>query len=211
MPARVTTTRNVQLADHEGVVLAGAFLSQSGDGANGFLTCATGFYQHGSVSWNTFFSWLDLLFDTTDPWIIVGGGRFTSEQYFPTEAVVLSGKYVLLAPGRISLAYWPLSHELDRHPCLLDHSPLRIKLVSTQARRRQGVSSRVRKGEINLQHARDRDRKRMSTGTEMSWSRLQAAHVFSSSHLHQVRIQFRTGWLRAPTRPLSCVRLSNSV
>ncbi|EIW63014.1 uncharacterized protein TRAVEDRAFT_56202 [Trametes versicolor FP-101664 SS1] len=146
MPARVSTTRNVELVDHDGVVLAG-------------------FYQYGSVSWKTFYSWLDLLFDTTDPWIIVGGDRSTADQqYLPTDAVALPGKYVLLAP---------------------DHSPLRVNLVSTRAHRRQDVSGRIRKGELNLQHARDRDRKRLSMGTEMSWSRLQAAHICSSSRSYQ--------------------------
>ncbi|KAL1943959.1 hypothetical protein VTO73DRAFT_3777 [Trametes versicolor] len=145
MPARVSTTRNVVLGDYHGRVLAG-------------------FHQYGSVSWKTFFSWLKLLFDTTDAWIIVGGDRFAPVQYLPTDAVVLPGKYVLLAP---------------------DHTPLQVKLVDAVAHRRQGVTGRVRKGEMNLQHARDRDRKSMSTGTEMSWARLQAAHVFSSSRLNQ--------------------------
>ncbi|OJT01761.1 hypothetical protein TRAPUB_7817 [Trametes pubescens] len=129
------------------------------------LLSAPGFYQYGSVTWKMFFSWLKLLFDTTDPWIIVGGDRFVPvQQVFPRPPL-------------------SLSRVLTR--AVLDHTPLHVKLVDAVARRRQGVTGRVRKGEMNLQHARDRDRKCMSAGAEMSWSRLQAAHVFSSSHLNQ--------------------------
>ncbi len=64
------------------------------------LLSAPGFYQYGSVTWKMFFSWLKLLFDTTDPWIIVGGDRFVPVQYLPTDSVILPGKYTLLASGR---------------------------------------------------------------------------------------------------------------
>lgn len=79
--------------------------------------------------------------------------------------------------------------------------------MAAVAHRRQDVTGRVRKGEMNLQHARDRDHKCMSAGTEMSWSRLQAAHVFSSSHLNQVRISFRSAGCFARTDPARAVAI----
>lgn len=63
----------------------------------------SGFHQDSAVSWKTFFHWLFLLIDTSDPWIIVHGDSVTSQQCFPTDAVVLPGKYMLLRLGMLSL------------------------------------------------------------------------------------------------------------
>lgn len=105
MPARVSITRNVVLGDYHGGVLAGLFLHSPVGHLHFAHFCSTGFHQYGSVSWKTFFSWLELLFDTTDPWIIVGDDRFAPVQYLPTDAVVTPGKYVLLGAGRSFLRF----------------------------------------------------------------------------------------------------------
>ncbi|KAL1943960.1 hypothetical protein VTO73DRAFT_3778 [Trametes versicolor] len=89
------------------------------------------------------------------------GDRHASEQYSPSNAVVMPGRYTLLAP---------------------DRTPIHINLVATNARRRQTTIPRVKKGELNLHHARERDRKSTSPVTELSWCKLQAAHIFSAPH-----------------------------
>ncbi|KAI0372001.1 hypothetical protein BV20DRAFT_941114 [Pilatotrama ljubarskyi] len=142
MSARISTKRNVQLTDYHGNVLAG-------------------FYQYGTVSWAHFFGWLDHLLDTADSWVIVSGDRYASEQFFPSSAIVLPGKYTLLAS---------------------DWSPLSIKLTSTHARRRQTMPPRTRSGHVNLLRARERDRKCMTSESELSWCKLQAAHIHSETH-----------------------------
>ncbi len=63
-----------------------------------------GFHQYGTVSWATFFQWLRILFDTPKDWIIVRGDRFAAEQYFPSSAIVMPGKYTLLSAGRLRRA-----------------------------------------------------------------------------------------------------------
>ncbi len=62
-------------------------------------TNLSGFYQDGAVSWKTFFHWLLLLLDTSDPWMIVRGDRVSSPQCFPSDAIVPPGKYMLLRLG----------------------------------------------------------------------------------------------------------------
>ena len=59
-----------------------------------------GFHQYGTITWATFYKWLQLLLDTHSDWIIVGGDRYASEQYFAGDALVMPGKYTLLAAGR---------------------------------------------------------------------------------------------------------------
>ncbi|KAI0360629.1 hypothetical protein OH77DRAFT_1392868 [Trametes cingulata] len=144
MPSRISNKRNVELGDYHGNVLAG-------------------FYQYGTVTWKLFFRWLEHLFDTADSWIIVAGDRFASEQYFPSTAIVLPGKYTLLASGR---------------------PPSLIKLTAAHARRRQNTLHRAAKAgaQLNLHRARERDRKCMASGSELSWCRLQAAHIHSETH-----------------------------
>ncbi len=63
-----------------------------------------GFHQYGTISWATFFQWLLILFDTPKDWIIVRGDRFAAEQYFPSNAIVMPGKYTLLSAGRLCRA-----------------------------------------------------------------------------------------------------------
>ncbi|KAI0777726.1 hypothetical protein BD413DRAFT_602027 [Trametes elegans] len=137
MPARIPNERNVVLGDYYGGVLAG-------------------FYQYGLVSWETFFKWLSILFDTRDHWIVVSGDRYASEQYFPTNAVVMPGKYTLLAS---------------------DWSPLRVKLTSAHARRPQPKCPKARNGSLNLRRTRERD---LAQSThELSWRNLQGSSAVS--------------------------------
>ncbi|KAI0823371.1 hypothetical protein BC628DRAFT_1411660 [Trametes gibbosa] len=134
------THRNVVIGDYDGYVLAG-------------------FYQYGAVSWRTLFGWLSLLFDTADPWIIVGSDSLTPARCLPTNTAVMPGKYIVLAP---------------------DGSPIDIKLVSTHARPQLSTLCRERTRKIDL-CARARHKNCLSSGAELSWCRLQAAHIFSAS------------------------------
>ncbi|KAI0635220.1 hypothetical protein C8Q77DRAFT_1106744 [Trametes polyzona] len=148
MPSRLSDQHNVVLKDYHGTVLSG-------------------FYQYGVVSWKTFFRWLSLLFDKPGSWIITTGDRLVSQQYSPTDAIVMPGKYTVLSS---------------------DWSPIRITLVPAHARPPQPTSSRVRRGELNLNHARERDRKSMSSTAELSWCRLQAAHNLSNPRPMELKL-----------------------
>ncbi|KAI0674355.1 hypothetical protein C8Q78DRAFT_1067406 [Trametes maxima] len=146
MPSRTLNERNVVLGDYYGNVLAG-------------------FYQYGSISWKTFFSWLSVLLDTSNPWIIVMGDRLVSEQHFPASALVLPGRYTLLAP---------------------DWTPLRVKLTPVHARGRQSTPARARHASLNLNSTKVRDRRCMIPGEGISWYKLQSAHLFSGAHPTEV-------------------------
>ena len=79
--------------------------SHSWYGAYSHLLCliltdiCPGFYQYGTVTWAMFFQWLATLVTSVEPYIILHGDRFDSEQYFSTDAIVMPGKYTLLAAG----------------------------------------------------------------------------------------------------------------
>lgn len=63
-----------------------------------------GFHQYGTVTWESFFQWLSLIIDIPEDWIVVQGDRFAADQYFPSSAIVLPGKYALLAAGKPCLS-----------------------------------------------------------------------------------------------------------
>ncbi|KAI0832096.1 hypothetical protein BC628DRAFT_1407608 [Trametes gibbosa] len=134
-------------------------------------TVLAGFYQYGTVSWKTLFDWLSLLFHTTDAWIIVGSDCPAPEQQFPTGTIVRPGKYVVLAA---------------------DWSPLHVKLVSTHARAQLSTLCRERTNRLDLQ-SRARHRNCHSSGAELSWCRLQAAHIFSASQTRPGLTNRRSG------------------
>ncbi|KAH9857327.1 hypothetical protein C2E23DRAFT_881780 [Lenzites betulinus] len=123
------------------------------------LMLATGFYQYGTVSWATFFRWLSFIFDTNEPWIIVGHTSFSHQ-------VIM-----------IRL----LSLNLDRNKQPPDWSPIDIKLSSTQARPSLSTICHERTSKINLR-ALARHKNCSSTSAELSWCALQAAHILSASH-----------------------------
>ncbi|KAI0832095.1 hypothetical protein BC628DRAFT_582815 [Trametes gibbosa] len=141
-PRPNTSHRNVVLGGHDGTVLAG-------------------FYQYGAVSWKTLFEWLAMLFQATNPWIIVADDRLThsEQQFFPTNDVVTPGKYTVLAP---------------------DRSAIHIDLVPTHARPQLSALYRERTTNLDL-HARSRHKNCLSSEDEVSWCRLQAAHILSAS------------------------------
>ncbi|KAI0646353.1 hypothetical protein C8Q79DRAFT_909764 [Trametes meyenii] len=172
MPSRILDQRNVAVGDYYGNVLAG-------------------FHQYGSVSWKTFFSWLVVLLDTADPWIVIKGDRLSSEQYFPSSALVMPGRYTLLTPGR------------QPPPASTHLTPLRVKLTPVHARGRQSIPARARHASLNLNSTKVRDRKCMIPGEGISWCKLQSAHLFSGAHPTEVRWKpkGRPASPAAPVRP----------
>ncbi|KAI0772465.1 hypothetical protein BD413DRAFT_43722 [Trametes elegans] len=142
MPSRTSDERNIVLVDYHGAVLAG-------------------FHQYGAVTWKTFFKWLNLLIDTTDPWIIVrmDERHNASERYFPIPAIVMPGEYTLLAA---------------------DRTPLHVNLTNDHARRPQPTYPTDRNDDLgSLHHARARDLECLASGRGLVWHALQVAHTFS--------------------------------
>ncbi|KAI0330290.1 hypothetical protein GY45DRAFT_1323834 [Cubamyces sp. BRFM 1775] len=89
------------------------------------------------------------------------GDRFHSQQYFPTDALVMPGRYTLLDP---------------------DWSPVHIKLTPAHARRLHPPSSRV-KAIDNINRFRSgKDKQCPMSAQELCWCGLQAAHMDSWTH-----------------------------
>ncbi|KAI0653880.1 hypothetical protein C8Q70DRAFT_926852 [Cubamyces menziesii] len=153
MPGHVANQRNVVFRDYHGLALAG-------------------FYQYGTVTWHALFRWLSLLFDTSHSWIIVMGDRFHSQQYLPTDALVMPGRYTLLDSGMLSF----------------DWSPIEIKLTSAHARRLHLSSTRA-KAIGNMNRFRSgKDKQCAMSAQELCWCGLQAAHMDSWTHPKEVRV-----------------------
>ncbi|KAH9896917.1 hypothetical protein C8Q73DRAFT_834944 [Cubamyces lactineus] len=142
MPERDANKRNVVLRDYHGLALAG-------------------FYQYGTVTWQAFFRWLSLLFDTTQSWIIVAGDRFHAQQYFPTDALVVPGCYTLLDS---------------------DWSPIHIKLTPAHARRLHPQSTRTKVIDNINRFRSGKDKQCPMSAQELCWCGLQAAHMDSWTH-----------------------------
>lgn len=78
--------RNVVLGDYDGYVLAGT--PPLSPPSIIWPNTTLGFYQYGTVLWKSLFGWLNLLFDTDDSWIIVGGDRPIFKEYLPSDTPV---------------------------------------------------------------------------------------------------------------------------
>ncbi|KAI0711213.1 hypothetical protein C8Q76DRAFT_623620 [Earliella scabrosa] len=126
-----------------------------------------GFHQYGTITWATFYKWLQLLLDTHSDWIIVGGDRYASEQYFAGDALVMPGKYTLLAAGR---------HPPSRR------SLFALNLTPAYARRRQQTPTLANDCREQLARVADRDGKCMVLGQLLMWNKLQPVHIFARAH-----------------------------